>query len=201
MDSEPLAQAPGLRSQPRDQEDDESSDDSSVAWVDSDDERLTVSLASNTRLRKLRINESEDLINGAEYIKRLRRQYEQLHPPPKWAMDAADRNSSRKGRRPAVDQREIDSDSVGSSELGSNDNDDDKGVELSAQPLEKLLQSTKNLTKTVSSQSSQKLKVRPELIDMHRLKDVGNTQNVSLLAVSISIHLRKDQPFFLAPSL
>jgi U3 small nucleolar RNA-associated protein 18 len=43
-------------------------------WEDSDDERITVSLASNNRLRKLRITESEDLVNGKEYVERLRRQ-------------------------------------------------------------------------------------------------------------------------------
>jgi len=43
-------------------------------WEDSDDERMMVSLASNPRLRKLRITESEDLVNGKEYMERLRRQ-------------------------------------------------------------------------------------------------------------------------------
>jgi U3 small nucleolar RNA-associated protein 18 len=43
-------------------------------WEDSDDERILVSLASNPRLRKLRLMESEDLVNGKEYTERLRRQ-------------------------------------------------------------------------------------------------------------------------------
>ncbi len=45
------------------------------AWEDSDDERIMVSLATNTRLRKLRNYEGEDMVNGREYIKRLRRQF------------------------------------------------------------------------------------------------------------------------------
>lgn len=44
------------------------------AWEDSDDERIMVSLASVPRLRKLRNFEAEDMVNGKEYIKRLRRQ-------------------------------------------------------------------------------------------------------------------------------
>jgi U3 small nucleolar RNA-associated protein 18 len=48
------------------------------AWHDSDDERLLVSLASNNRLRKLRRSEDEDVINGREYARRLRQQYEFL---------------------------------------------------------------------------------------------------------------------------
>ena len=45
------------------------------AWEDSDDERIMVSLASVPRLRKLRKFEGEDMVNGKEYIRRLRRQY------------------------------------------------------------------------------------------------------------------------------
>lgn len=45
-----------------------------AAWIDSDDERITISLATNTRLRKLRNYEGEDIVNGKEYTKRLRRQ-------------------------------------------------------------------------------------------------------------------------------
>jgi U3 small nucleolar RNA-associated protein 18 len=43
-------------------------------WEDSDDERMMVCLASNPRLRKLRLTESEDMVNGKEYTERLRRQ-------------------------------------------------------------------------------------------------------------------------------
>lgn len=47
---------------------------STSAWVDPDDERLRVSIASDKRLRKLRLAESEDVITGNEYENRLRRQ-------------------------------------------------------------------------------------------------------------------------------
>jgi U3 small nucleolar RNA-associated protein 18 len=45
-----------------------------AAWVDSDDERIFVSLASSNRLRKLRRAEDEDVISGKEYARRLRAQ-------------------------------------------------------------------------------------------------------------------------------
>ena len=44
------------------------------AWEDPDDAQLRVSIASNKRLRKLRLEESEDTITGHEYENRLRRQ-------------------------------------------------------------------------------------------------------------------------------
>jgi U3 small nucleolar RNA-associated protein 18 len=43
-------------------------------WADPDDERLRVSIASDKRLRKLRVEESEDVITGSDYENRLRRQ-------------------------------------------------------------------------------------------------------------------------------
>lgn len=49
-------------------------DGGKAAWEDSDDERIMVSLANNARLRKLRTYEGEDVVNGKEYTKRLRRQ-------------------------------------------------------------------------------------------------------------------------------
>ena len=44
------------------------------AWEDEDDGRLMVSLMSADRLRKLRKDEDEDVVNGLEYEKRLRTQ-------------------------------------------------------------------------------------------------------------------------------
>jgi U3 small nucleolar RNA-associated protein 18 len=45
------------------------------AWSDSDDERISVSLAARPQLRKLRRTEAEDVITGKEYSRRLRKQY------------------------------------------------------------------------------------------------------------------------------
>lgn len=52
---------------------DDDSDDP-PAWEDSDDERIRISLVSIPRLRKLRTTADEDVIDGKEYIRRLRKQ-------------------------------------------------------------------------------------------------------------------------------
>ena len=59
---------------PPDEDDDTLRGHEPAAWEDSDDERLTVSLAGDARLRKLRVSAAEDLVDGREYTKRLRRQ-------------------------------------------------------------------------------------------------------------------------------
>jgi len=48
---------------------------SNVAWVDEDDEALTVNVESVARLRKLRRDASEASLTGVEYAERLRQQY------------------------------------------------------------------------------------------------------------------------------
>lgn len=50
------------------------SEEKKEAWVDSDDEKLTVSLKGEKRNRKLRDLEKEDVVSGKEYARRLRRQ-------------------------------------------------------------------------------------------------------------------------------
>ena len=44
------------------------------AWIDEDDKNLSVSLKSVNRLKKLRKEDSEDIVNGLDYEMRLRRQ-------------------------------------------------------------------------------------------------------------------------------
>lgn len=68
-----------------------------AAWVDADDERIMVPLAGpnaraldgsvrgTKKLRKLRAAPDEQYVNGAEYQRRLRKQYERMHPRPAWA--------------------------------------------------------------------------------------------------------------------
>jgi len=58
------------------------------AWVDPDDTNIQVSLASHSRLRKLRDAPAEDTVGGREYERRLRRQFEQINPTPEWASKA-----------------------------------------------------------------------------------------------------------------
>lgn len=135
------------------------------AWYDSDDDRITVSLASNTRLRKLRDTEDDDVVTGREYIERLRRQYERLHPVPEWV------NYARKRRRLSEDGQDQDSDSD-TSMTG-----DDGDTLLSAKPLAELLRTAGSLTRTDTSirGSKTKRKLRPEVIDIQRTKDIAST--------------------------
>jgi U3 small nucleolar RNA-associated protein 18 len=68
------------------------------AWTDPDDATLEVSLASSTRLRKLRDAPEENAVKGPEYERRLRRQFVKMNPTPEWATAAR-----RKRRRKASD--------------------------------------------------------------------------------------------------
>lgn len=140
-----------------------------AAWVDSDDDRILVSLASNPRLRKLRNTESEDLVNGREYTKRLRRQFERLCPVPGWAILSAAVKPSHKRPRRLTNTSEGSSDDTSADEMSIDSED------LSVQPLAKLLQNTTDLVKTSSSGCG---RLRPEVIDMQRTKDVGLAQPV-----------------------
>lgn len=144
-----------------------------AVWVDSDDERIVVSLASNPRLRKLRVAESEDLITGKEYTKRLRRQFERLYPVPDWANpSASERDVTKKKRRSSNKE---DSSEDASADDMSVDSDD-----LSVQPLAALLQNTNEFLRVPSSSSTRR-KLRPEIINIQRTKDVGLAQPVSSL--------------------
>lgn len=132
-------------------------------WFDSDDDRFTVSLASNTRLRKLRDTEGDDVIDGPEYIRRLRRQYERLHPMPDWVRYARKKRRLSKHDGPASD----DSDSDISMDNSS----------TAVKPLAELLRSSAFLTRTSPSSigTSTSRKLRPEVIDIQRLKDVASS--------------------------
>lgn len=58
--------------------------DEDAAWVDSDDEKNTVSVMSD-RLKKLRHTQEETSVSGSAYVARLRAQFEKIYPRPDWA--------------------------------------------------------------------------------------------------------------------
>ncbi|KAF9275235.1 U3 snoRNP protein [Linnemannia elongata] len=76
------------------------------AWVDEDDKTLSISLKSANRLKKLRKQEAEDVVNGVDYEQRLRRQFEKVYPVPNWAQP----EGSRKRRRGGANAIDSDSD-------------------------------------------------------------------------------------------
>ncbi|KAI9720642.1 MAG: hypothetical protein M1812_002822 [Candelaria pacifica] len=161
--------------------DDSAHGDDAPAWEDSDDERIMVSLASNPRLRKLRNTEAEDVVNGKEYIKRLRRQFERLYPVPEWANPSAANKTTKKKRRRRP------SEAAGSSEESASADDmdiDDSDDELSAQPLANVLRSAEDLTRPSGGSKGKRSKLRPEVLDIQRTKDVGKTQPSAITSLS-----------------
>ncbi|KAK6717392.1 hypothetical protein SNK05_000590 [Fusarium graminearum] len=128
------------------------------AWEDSDDDRLAVSLAGAIRLRKLRKTEAEDLVSGTEYSQRLRQQYLRLNPLPAWARESDGRPSKR--RR--------------SSAASNSSDDSDSDSEVSAQPLEKFLRDVNSLA---GVGSNQKRRLRPEVIDIQRTREIPDKHN------------------------
>lgn len=136
-------------------------------WYDSDDERLAVSLAGQAKLRKLRVTDSEDVVSGKEYVRRLRRQFQRLHPTPEWANPEL----AAKRRKLNLD----DSDAGSDQEMDSDEEDE----QLSMQPLAKLLQNASDLTRIEdNARPGGKRKLRQEVLDIQRLKDVGKAQPV-----------------------
>lgn len=106
----------------------------------------------------MRDTEGDDVVNGTEYIRRLRRQYERLHPPPEWVKYA------RKKRKLSNGVAGSDSDSDISME---------DGTDLStAQPIADLLRTAGSLTRVQDAASGKDRKLRPEVVDIQRLKDV-----------------------------
>jgi U3 small nucleolar RNA-associated protein 18 len=121
----------------------------------------------------LRVTEAEDLVNGREYIRRLRRQYQLLHPTPGWASTAS--NAKRRKKVRGIGGRESDESSSGD-EMDTGDE-----TEMSTQPLTKLLQGASELLRRDDSgQKGAKRKLRQGALDIQRLKDVGGNQPVSL---------------------
>lgn len=149
-----LQESPGLHEEP----------ERNSIWVDSDDERITVSLASNTRLRKLRDTEQDDIVSGTEYIRRLRRQYERLHPTPEWVRYA---RKKRKLTNGTGEDFESDSD------VSINDQTTTSKVK----PLAEILRTAGGLTRSETSTKggkSRRRKLRPEVLDIQRTKDIAS---------------------------
>lgn len=144
-------------------------DPNAPVWVDSDDERLAISLAGTTRLRKLRQTEAEDLVSGTEYSRRLRQQYLRLNPAPKWAQEAEGRPAKR--RRSSAAGSDSDS--------SSSDSDGDDG--FSAAPLEKFLRNANSLG---GASSTKPRRLRPEVIDIQRTREIPDKHKAAVESLS-----------------
>jgi U3 small nucleolar RNA-associated protein 18 len=155
-----------------------------AAWTDSDDERITISLASRTQLRKLRRTEADDIVTGKEYSRRLRKQFQLLSPVPAWVSTAnGSAGRARKKRRTSSGSEVTDS---SEDEM---DVDDDKESNLIAQPLAQLLRDVDSLTRTTQKNGTSKnRKLRPEVIDIQRMKDIVSSGPVSTSSVLYVFH-------------
>ncbi|RKU40123.1 hypothetical protein DL546_002368 [Coniochaeta pulveracea] len=141
------------------------------AWDDSDDERLTVSLASVSQLRKLRVSEREDVVSGTEYTRRLRQQYLRLYPHPTWAQEAEGRVTTKHRRRRS---------SASSFSSGSEETDEE-GFATSALPLERFLRDANSFN---GDESRKRRKLRPETIDIQRTRDIPDVHKAPVGSLS-----------------
>jgi U3 small nucleolar RNA-associated protein 18 len=155
------------------------------AWDDSDDERLVVSLASVPQLRKLRETAEDDMVNGKEYARRLRKQYERLYPAPEWAAHATGKANKKRTRT-------MDDDESGEESGSDMDVDED---DLSTQPLARLLKDADILSRNTARGPVKRRKLQSGTIDIQRLKDVSKAGPVSL-AISREVRrlLTPDSP-------
>jgi U3 small nucleolar RNA-associated protein 18 len=142
------------------------------AWDDSDDERLTVSLAGVSQLRKLRISEREDVVSGTEYTRRLRQQYLRLYPHPPWAQEAEGRllNTKRRWRS-----------SASSLTSTSGESEDEEEFDTTALPLDRFLRDANSFN---GDDSRKRRKLRPETIDIQRTRDIPDTHKAAVASLS-----------------
>lgn len=81
--------------QSEDEEEDEDQDPDN-AWEDSDDEKVSISLLTSDKLKKLRKTPQDSVISGKSYIIRLRSQFEKIYPRPQWIEDIENNSDDEK---------------------------------------------------------------------------------------------------------
>ncbi|EDO16461.1 hypothetical protein Kpol_1066p26 [Vanderwaltozyma polyspora DSM 70294] len=141
--------------------DDEDNDEN--CWSDSDDEKLNVSITTSNRSKKLRTSYQQTKVNGNEYIRRLRAQFEKLYPKPDW----------------------VDQESSGENENSDDsDNEDLEGVtDGDINALTKILSTTYQYKDHTNS------KLLPsKQLDILRLKDANISHPSKSAIQSLSFH-------------
>ncbi|KAG4304204.1 hypothetical protein PORY_002385 [Pneumocystis oryctolagi] len=139
------------------------------AWEDSDDERLTISLVSVGRLRKLRKSETDDVVNGREYCMRLREQFERINPVPDWAVSTS------------LDDRDLEQ------------KDDDCGFFDDSESVDEFNTPNNSLKSLLKSSEGYIRKtplsaLPPTIIDIRRLRDVNFLSSSKSAISSLSFH-------------
>lgn len=131
---------------------------------------MTISLATSTRLRKLRKTEDEDTVNGKVYTRRLRQQFERIYSVPEWVnpISKPQRNSQN-----------------------DNDDDDDDEEFTPTDPLSVLFQSSAPLTQ-------RPMNVLPE--DILAIAAVASIPQASNNPTPLTLHFHPSHPLLLIGS-
>lgn len=142
-------------------------EESDVAWEDSDDEKLHISVMTTNKTKKLRTSYEETRINGKNYVNRLRAQFEKIYPRPKWVDDESDTSD------------------INSDEDDNSDDDFEQVINGDVNALSKILKTTYNY-----KESNSKL-LPPTTLDILRLKDANITHPFQSAIQSLSFHPSK----------
>ena len=141
----------------------------SPVWHDSDDDRLTISLATNRIMRKLRKYEGEDIISGREYALRLGEHYKSLHVQPQWAQVAIARAlGKKKGDENAERPKNRRRSSAWSHDHDEDFSDDEDETDPSTLPLSEFLRDIRNFQPS----QAKRRHLRPETLDIQRSRDI-----------------------------
>ncbi|OIT29133.1 PREDICTED: U3 small nucleolar RNA-associated protein 18 homolog [Nicotiana attenuata] len=135
-------------------------------WVDDEEEKTNIKIASVNRLRKLRKEEGEDVISGSTYVARLRAQHAKLNPGTEWAQ------IDSQGRSYSSDDEDSDEESKHTEGYGS------KNVKL----VGDILQSNEDLV--VKSRT----KLLPGLLEYSRLVDANAADPSNAPINSVQFH-------------
>ncbi|BGP34186.1 U3 snoRNP protein [Rhodotorula toruloides] len=158
-----------------------------AAWFDPADEELQISLQGEKRLRKLRDAAAEDVVSGLEYESRLRRQFEKLHPPPQWAVEARRKVLRRRaaqaqhgGNAALLLDSDVSDVSDASDEEGDSADEKDEADDLFRKA-------------TVGGKGGKKVKggrLEPGEIDIERVRDANQHEQKSGAVVEVGFHPR-----------
>lgn len=135
-------------------------------WVDDEEEKTSIRLASVNRLRKLRKEEGEDVVSGSTYVERLRAQHAKLNPGTEWAQ------IDPQGRSYSSDDEDSDAEGKNIDDYGSKD------VKL----VDDILQSNEDLV--VKSCT----KLLPGLLEYSKLVDANAVDPSNAPINSVQFH-------------
>ncbi|XP_055808384.1 U3 small nucleolar RNA-associated protein 18 homolog [Solanum dulcamara] len=135
-------------------------------WVDDEEEKTSIKIASVNRLRKLRKEEGEDVVSGSTYVQRLRAQHAKLNPGTEWAQ------IDSQGRSYRSDDEDSDAEGKHIDDYGSKD------VKL----VDDILQSNEDLV--VKSRT----KLLPGLLEYSRLVDANAVDPSNAPINSVQFH-------------